>query len=87
VDAIDDERRPIEQVLAGLQIHPLPDGWAPLEGIVLVKCLDPEGHPTWAFRTTAGLNEEELLGALTVRTDLLRKELLEVYSGEEEQEM
>jgi hypothetical protein len=81
----DDERRPIEQVLVGLRIHSLPDGWAPLEGIVLVKCLDPEGHPVWAFRTTAGLNDEELLGALTVRTDLLRKELLEAYSEEDEE--
>ena len=79
----DDDRKPIEQVLNGLRIHPLPDGWTPLEGIVLAKCLDEEGHPSWAFRTTAGLNDEELLGALTVRTDLLRKELLEAFSVEE----
>jgi hypothetical protein len=79
----EDGREPVEQVLAGLQLHPLPEGWAPLEGIVLVKCLDQEGHPSWAFRTTAGLNDEELLGALTVRMDLLRKELLEAFSAEE----
>jgi hypothetical protein len=79
----EDGRKPIEQVLAGLQLHPLPAGWTPLEGIVLVKCLDQEGHSSWAFRTTAGLNDEELLGALTVRTDLLRKELLEVFTEEE----
>ncbi|HZC99122.1 MAG TPA: hypothetical protein VFA46_02690 [Actinomycetes bacterium] len=76
-------RKPIEQVLAGLQLHPLPEGWTPLEGIVLVKCLDQEGHPVWAFRTTGDLNDEELLGALTVRTDLLRKELLEAFIEEE----
>ena len=79
----EDGRKPIEQVLAGLQLHPLPEGWTPLEGIALVKCLDQEGHPLWAFRTTAGLNDEELLGALTVRTDLLRKDLLEAFSDEE----
>ncbi len=50
---------------------------------MLVKCLDQEGQPLWAFRTTGGLNDEELLGALTVRTDLLRKELLEAFSEEE----
>ena len=44
-----------------------------------MKCLDEEGHSSWAFRTTPNLNDEELLGALTVRTDLLRKELLEAY--------
>jgi hypothetical protein len=30
-----------------------------------------------------GLNDEELLGALTVRIDLLRKELLEAFAEEE----
>lgn len=79
----DDDRKPIEQVLSGLWLHPLPEGWTPLEGIVLAKCLDEEGHPLWAFRSTAGVNDEELLGALTVRTDLLRKDLLEAFSDEE----
>jgi hypothetical protein len=79
-----DTRKPIEQVLAGMQLHPLPAGWTPLEGIVLVKCLDQEGEPTWAFRTTGGLNDEELLGALTVRTDLLRRALLQAFSEEQD---
>jgi hypothetical protein len=39
----EDVRKPIEQVLAGLQLHPPPTGWAPLEGIILVKILDQEG--------------------------------------------
>jgi hypothetical protein len=78
----DDQRRPIDQVLGGLTIHPLPDRWSPLEGIVLVKCLDEEGVPTWAFRTTSGINDEELLGVLTVRIELLKSELLEGYDEE-----
>lgn len=81
----DQGRKPIEQVLGGLHVHPLPAGWTALEGIVLVKCLDEDGRASWAFRTTAGLNDEELLGALTVRTDLLRKELLESFQNEDEQ--
>lgn len=75
----DQERAPLADVLPGFTIHPLPEGWTPLEGIILVKCLDDEGHSSWAFRTTPNLNDEELLGALTVRTDLLRRELLEAY--------
>ncbi len=59
--------------------HPLPQGWTPISAIVLVKCLDEDGEPTWAFRTTDGLNDEELLGTLTVRTDLLRRELVDSY--------
>ena len=78
----DDDRRPIEDVLGGLEIHPLPRNWSALEGIVLVKCLDEEGGPSWAFRTTAGINDEELLGALTVRIEILKRELLADYSAE-----
>lgn len=46
-----------------------------MEAFVLVKCLDEEGDATWAYRTTHRLNREELLGALTVQVDVLRKEL------------
>ena len=46
--------------MSGLYIHELPDKWSPLEGIVLVKCLDEEGSPSWAFRTTPGLNDEDV---------------------------
>lgn len=74
-----EKRHPIGEVLSNFEIHGLPPGWTALEGIVLVKCLDEEGVSSWAFRTTPGVNDEELLGALTVRTDLLRKELLEAY--------
>jgi hypothetical protein len=80
------ERESIAEVLNGLHIHPLPSGWTALEGIVLVKCLDEEGNSTWAFRTTAGLNDEELLGALVVRTDLLRRDLLEAYRNDSDEE-
>lgn len=82
--AEDNERVPVEQALYGLSVHPLPQGWTPMAAIVLIKCIDEDGEPTWAFRTTDGLNEEELLGALTVRTDLLRRELLDSYTGEDD---
>lgn len=77
----DDEEEPIAigEALAGLKVVPLPEGWTGLAAIVLVKCLDDEGHSSWSFRVTDGLNEEELLGALTVRTDMLRRDLLESY--------
>lgn len=54
----------------GLRFDPLPAGWTPLAGALLVKCLDEDGEATRAFRTTADMNDEELLGALTVRTEL-----------------
>ena len=81
----DDSRRTAGEVLAGLHLLELPAGWRPHAAVVLVKCLDEEGQATWAFRTTDGLNEEELLGVLTVRTDLLRQELLEQYTGDDDE--
>jgi hypothetical protein len=77
---------PIVDVLSGLEIHPLEPSWTPMEAFVLVKCLDQDGDPTWAYRTTHRLNREELLGALIVQVDVLRKELLEEWGGEDEDE-
>jgi hypothetical protein len=66
-------RKPIGEVLDGLEIHPLTSGGTALEAFVLVKLLDDDGHTTWAYRTTHQLNREELLGALVVHTALLRR--------------
>ena len=68
----------------GFVIAPLPEGWTPLEGVVLVKCLDDEGRSAWAFRTTDGVNDEELLGALLVRYELAKQETVDLYADSEE---
>lgn len=77
-----DVRKPIEDVLPGLELHPLTPGATALEAFVLIKLLDGEGHSTWAYRTTHRLNREELLGALVVHVDILRKELLDGWTEE-----
>ena len=56
-------------------------GW---RAVVLVKCLDEDGSPTWAFRTTEGFSDEELLGALTVRQELQRKKLISDHVGSDD---
>jgi hypothetical protein len=79
----DDEIRvPVADVLRGLEIHPLEAGWTPVEAFVLVKCLDETGETAWSYRTTNRLNREELLGALIVHSDLLRKELVGEWEDE-----
>ncbi len=65
--------------MAGMTLHPLPEGWTPVEALVLMKCLNEDGHSVWVYRTTAVPNREELLGALIVHTDLLRKELADEW--------
>jgi hypothetical protein len=77
-----DNRVPVAEVLAGLEIHSLPEGWTPLEALVLVKCLDDSGDATWSYRTTHRLNNEELLGALVVHTELLRHKLVAQWDEE-----
>jgi hypothetical protein len=76
----EDETQPIGRVLGdGFAIAPLPQGWTALEGVVLVKCLDVDGQPSWAFRHTDGLNHEETIGALTVQLDLMRDEITDLF--------
>jgi len=72
--------RPIGEVLgSGFQVPPLLKGWTALDGVVLVKCLNEKGRSTWAFRETEGLNEEEVIGALTVQLDLMRERVKSQY--------
>ncbi len=85
-ETTDDERKPIADVLKGLEIHPLEPGWTAIEALVLMKCLDDEGRVTWAFRTTHRLNREELLGALVVHTDVLRRELADEWLDDENED-
>ena len=77
-----DERKPVAEVLQGLEIHPLEPGWTAIEALVLMKCLHEEGHATWAYRTTHRLNREERLGALVVHTEVLRRELANEWLDE-----
>lgn len=52
--------------LNGLEFIPLADGETPVDAIVLIKYLDPEGSMGWALRRTSGLPDVEVIGALTV---------------------
>lgn len=77
-------RVPASQVLTGLEIHPLESSATPIEAFVLIKLLDADGDVSWAYRTTNRLNREELLGALTVQVDVLRKELRDEWDDDTE---
>lgn len=75
-------RVPVEQVLNGLEVHPLEQGETALEAFVLLKVLDRDGDVTWSFRTTNRLSREELLGALIVQVDVLRKSLRDEWGDD-----
>jgi hypothetical protein len=76
---------PIGEVLGdGFRVPALLPGWTALDGIVLVKCLDDEGHPGWAFRETEAMNIEEVIGALTVQLDMLRERAVDAFREDDE---
>jgi hypothetical protein len=77
-------RQPIEVVLPGQQLHPLDEGWTPLATFALIKCLDEDGDVGWAFRTSEPLNLEELLGAMTVQTEVLKAKLVRDWGDEDD---
>lgn len=78
--ASEDVRRPVESVLPGLTVHGLEEGYSWEFAYVLLRLRDPDGDIAWSYRTSSPPNREELLGALQVQVDLLRKELLEEWA-------
>lgn len=78
-----ESRVAVGDALRGLEIPELPKGWAPVEAVCIVKCLDPEDRPLWVRRLTQGINPEEVMGALTIQTELWKKEMLDDWSDEE----
>jgi len=77
-----EERIAASEMLQGLELHPLDPGETAIEAIVLLKVLDADGDVGWSYRTTNRLNREELLGALTVQVDVLRKELRDEWDDD-----
>jgi len=70
---------PVGDVLGDLAFVPLPEGWSARQACLLIKCTDEDGDPAWAIRTSEDMMDEELLGVMTVRVDMLRKALAEAY--------
>jgi hypothetical protein len=74
---VSEPNQPIGDVLRGIEIEPVPEGWTVVDALVLAKCLNVEGQPIWSLRFTEGLNSEELLGALQIQVELLTRGILE----------
>lgn len=78
------QRLPIGEVLPGFTLFTLPDRHVPIDAFVLIKALDEEGRPTWATRCSGGISDEELLGALAVQVDLVRRQLLRDWTSNDD---
>jgi hypothetical protein len=73
-----------DEVISRMSFDPLPEGWTPLSAAFVVKCLDEDGNAGWSFRTSADMNDEELLGALIIRTEILKQNIVSAYEIEDE---
>jgi hypothetical protein len=73
---------PVGEVLNGLTITELEDGAMPVDAIILVKTLNSDGAPRWALRTTDGVNEVEVIGALTVVSDYRRQHFVNGWESD-----
>ncbi len=64
--------------LAALQFtEDLPDGWTPLEAVVVVTALDTDGDVRLHHAATDGLSSCEAIGMLIHTSDVLRQALTE----------
>jgi hypothetical protein len=79
----EDDRTPIGEVLPEFHLHALDVGWTPLQAFVLVKALDEDGDVAWAFRTSEPFNLEELLGALTIQCETLKRKLVRHWEDDD----
>ncbi|WP_042434112.1 hypothetical protein [Streptacidiphilus anmyonensis] len=81
---MEDEKVDISVGLPGAMIHPLPEDWEFLEAFVLIKARDEDGDLTWSFRTTRQIDPYELLGALTVQLEVLKRRLTAGWDVDDE---
>ena len=76
----DSDRVSFGEILEGMTADPLDPGAKPTFAFVLVKFkIDGEDGESWGFRTSGPPNREELLGALSIQTALVRKGLLDEW--------
>jgi hypothetical protein len=70
---------PSAEVLPGIELMRLPEGYTPLSAIVLVKCLDDDGDVAWLTRSASDLGGIESLGALHAAVAVLTEDIKASY--------
>lgn len=54
----------------------LGSGWVPLDYLIMVKCLDPNGNVRYRELSSTSLHPVEALGMLTTMGDTMRQRLM-----------
>ena len=71
---------PIGDLLSGMSVMPLPEGFEAETVFVLIKMRTDDGNTVWGWRSPGITNHEELLGALIVQVEMLKAQLLDDWS-------
>jgi hypothetical protein len=71
--------RPIGEVLSGIEVKVLPEGYMPLEVGLMIKTLDPDGDVCWVNRWTRGPHSIEFLGALHAAILTMGNDIVQAY--------
>lgn len=74
---------PAGEVLPGIDLMRLPEGYTPLSAIVLVKTLDDDGDVCWLTRYAKDLSGIESLGALHTAVITLSEDIKNSYRPHE----
>lgn len=74
---------PAAEVLRGIELAELTEGWTPIDAIVLIRCIDAEGNTGWLQRISAGVGTAEVVGALVCSADTLRKRYCDNWEAED----
>jgi hypothetical protein len=75
--------RPIGDVLSGIEIQPLPDGWVALGFHAMLKCLDEDGNVNWISRFTTDGHVIESLGAMRAAVVMLEAQVQDIYEPDD----
>ncbi len=77
-------RKPIGEVLNGLEICPLDAGYTPIDAAVIVKTIDEDGDVCWVTRYTSGPHTVEFVGALNVSLRGLERQVENSFVPDED---
>jgi hypothetical protein len=70
---------PAAEVLPGIDLLALPEGYTPLAAIAIIKTLDDDGGIAWLVRYEKGLGGVEALGALHMAVNNLAEDVRNAY--------
>jgi hypothetical protein len=74
---------PAEAIVHGLTVRPLPENYTPLEAVVVLKCIDPDGDTCYITRYTPDVHSIEILGMLHAAIQLLNRDVVAQYIPDE----